>query len=85
MNWFTGMALYLVIWWIILFAVLPFFSRARAEPDPLTGWRGTPERVRLGRIVLVNTLVAAVIWAGCYWVIVDSSLSFRSGWPGDGG
>ena len=62
--------------------MLPFFSRPRAEPDPLTGWRGTPARVRFGRIVLANTLVAAVLWAASYWLIVDSPLSFRSGWLG---
>lgn len=84
MNWFTGVSLYVVIWWIILFVVLPFFSRPVAEPDRRTGWRGVPEHVRIGRIVLVNSVVALAIWVICYWLIIASSLSFRSGWLGYG-
>ena len=36
----TGLMLYGVIWWIGLFAVLPFFARPVAAPDSRTGWRG---------------------------------------------
>jgi predicted secreted protein len=86
MSWITGLMIYGVIWWIGLFAVLPFFARPIAAPDPRTGWRGTPERVRFGRIVLVNSLVALVIWTLCYLAITSDWLSFRHGWLAiDGG
>ena len=79
MSWVTGLMLYGVIWWIGLFAVLPFFARPVAAPDKQTGWRGAPERVRISRIVLANTLVALVVWGGCYLVITSDQLSFRHG------
>ena len=79
MGWVTGVMLYGVIWWIGLFAVLPFFARPVAAPDPRTGWRGAPASVRLGRIVLANTLVAMLIWGGCYLAITSEVLSFRHG------
>ncbi len=79
MNWFTGASLFLVIWWIGLFAVLPFFARPVAGPDQRSGWRGTPHRVRVTKIAVINTMVATIIWGLCYWLIVVSSLSFRSG------
>ena len=41
MSWVTGAVLYGVIWWIGLFAVLPFFARPVAAPDERTGWRET--------------------------------------------
>lgn len=82
MNWFTGVSLFLVIWWIGLFAVLPFFARPIAGADQRSGWRGTPQQVRIGRIVAANTILAAAIWIFCYWLIVLSPLSFRSGWLG---
>ena len=44
MNWFTGVVLYVLIWWTALFAVLPFGTRPVADPDGATGWRGAPER-----------------------------------------
>ncbi len=80
MGWFTGLVLYLLIWWTALFAVLPLGTRPVAQADEHTGWRGAPDRVRLGRIVLVTTLVSTVIWFGCFVVISGPWLSFRHGW-----
>ena len=85
MSWITGLMLYGVIWWIGLFAVLPFFAHPVAAPDPRTGWRGAPERVRIGRIVLVNSGVALVIWGLCYLAIASDWLSFRHGFLAIGG
>ena len=80
MNWFTGVVLYALIWWTALFAVLPFGTRPVAEPDAATGWRGAPARPRMWLKVGATTIVAAVIWAICYAVIVSDWISFRSGW-----
>jgi predicted secreted protein len=80
MNSFTAVAMYVMIWWLTLFAVLPFGTRPVADADNDTGWRGVPERPRLLRKVLITTLVSAVIWGGCYLVIRSDWISFRSGW-----
>jgi predicted secreted protein len=80
MNPVTGVAMYVMIWWLALFAVLPFGTRPVAEADSVTGWRGAPEKPRMWRKLLVTTLVAAVIWGLCYLVITSDWLSFRSGW-----
>ena len=76
----TAIALYIVIWWIALFAVLPIGTRPVAEPDAVTGWRGVPERPRMGRKVVITTIVAAVIWLLIYAVITSGWVSFRTGW-----
>ncbi len=80
MNPVTGAAMYVMIWWLTLFAVLPFDTRPVSDADSDTGWRGVPERPRLLRKVLITTLVAAAIWGGCYLVIRSDWLSFRHGW-----
>ena len=36
MNWFTGVVLYALIWWTVLFAVLPFGTRPEPEADALS-------------------------------------------------
>jgi predicted secreted protein len=79
MTLFTGTAAYMVIWWVVLLAVIPIFTRPVATPDPASGMRGLPLKLRLGKIVLVTTLVAAVIWAGADLLISSSWMSFRSG------
>ena len=80
MNPFSGAALFLMIWWTALFAVLPIGTRPNADPDAATGWRGAPERPRMGRKVLITTAVSIVIWVACYIVITGPWLSFRHGW-----
>jgi predicted secreted protein len=80
MSWFTGAVLYVLIWWTVLFAVLPWGTRPVAEADEATGWRGVPAQPRMALKVLATTLVAAVIWVLCALLIESSWLSFRSGW-----
>jgi predicted secreted protein len=80
MNWFTGTVLYVLIWWTALFAVLPFGTRPQAEADPVSGWRGAPQRPHLLRKVIATTLLAGLIWLGCYLLIRSGWISFRHGW-----
>jgi predicted secreted protein len=79
MGWFTGTILYVLIWWTLLFAVLPFGTRPVSEADAETGWRGVPERPHLLRKIIATTLIAAVVWGGAYAVINSDWLSFRHG------
>ncbi|MBS0558768.1 MAG: DUF1467 family protein [Proteobacteria bacterium] len=80
MNWFTGVVLYILIWWTVLFAVLPFGTRPVSEADSQTGWRGAPQRPLLLRKVIATTLVAAVVWGGAYLLITSDWISFRHGY-----
>ena len=56
----------MLIWWTVLFAVLPIGTRP-VEALTADGWRGAPEHPRLLMKVIVTTLVAGVVWfgAGC--------------------
>jgi predicted secreted protein len=81
MTWFNGAVLYLLVWWITLFAVLPIGTQPIAEANPEDGgWRGAPRAPQLGRKAIITTAVAAVIWGILYGVIVSDLLSFRTGW-----
>jgi predicted secreted protein len=79
MNWFTGLVLYLLIWWVALFAVLPIGTRPKVDPDDRSGWRGAPERPRMLMKVLITTAVATVLWGGAYLLITSDYVSFRHG------
>ena len=78
MDWFTAAVLYIMIWWVVLFAVLPFGVRPVAEADERTGWRGAPARPLMGRKLLATTLVALALWAAAMAVITSDWLSFRA-------
>jgi predicted secreted protein len=79
MNWFTGVVLFVMIWWTALFAVLPIGTKPMAQPDDKSGWRGAPERPNILRKVIVTTIVASVIWTGSYLLIRSDYVSFRHG------
>ena len=80
MHWFTGVVLFTMIWWTVLFAVLPFGTNPVTDADPAAGgWRGAPERPQLGRKLLITTAISAVLFIVTLLVIESGVLSFRTG------
>jgi len=70
----TALAVYFLIWWVVLFAVLPFGIKSQHEHDgemPPGTDPGAPVLPRLGRRLLWTTVVSTVIFAGCYVVYVN--------------
>jgi predicted secreted protein len=66
----SAVAVYFVIWWVTLFCVLPFGVRSQAEAGEITPGSdpGAPVATRLGRVALVNTAVALVVFAA-FWAL----------------
>lgn len=64
-----GIAIFFIIWWLTLFAVLPFGLRTQDEAGDVVP--GTPEsapvRPRLLRVFFINTIVASVVFA-IFWL-----------------
>jgi predicted secreted protein len=60
----TAFAIYFVLWWVVLFAVLPFGVRSQAESgDELAGTDpGAPIKPQMGRKLLWTTLISAVLF-----------------------
>jgi predicted secreted protein len=81
MDWFTGVIVYLLIWWTALFCVLPIGTRPVEDADPEAGgWRGAPMRPLLLKKVIGTTVLAAILWVGAYALITSEWISFRDGW-----
>jgi predicted secreted protein len=79
MNWVSGVVLYVLTWWVTLFAVLPIGTRPVEDPDATSGWRGAPARPRLWMKVGLTTLVASVVWLLAFALIESDWISFRHG------
>ena len=64
-----GLAIYFTIWWIVLFAVLPFGVRSQHEgADMIPGTDpGAPVAPRLLLKAAITTVVACVLFAGLWW------------------
>ncbi|MCA0302984.1 MAG: DUF1467 family protein [Proteobacteria bacterium] len=76
MSWATGVMVYLVIWWTILFAVLPLGVR-RVENPGRGQERGAPERPQLLRKAVITSIVAGVLWIAFYLFHQADILNFR--------
>ena len=59
----TLIAIYIIIWWVVLFAVLPLGMNQGPQERPTDGgdW-GAPERPDLKRKFLTTTWIAAIVW-----------------------
>ena len=76
MAWVTGIVVYVLVWWVTLFAVLPLWVTP-AEPDDLCHAAGAPQHPRLLLKMAITTVVAALIWLAIYLLVRSPWLSFR--------
>ena len=73
----SAIAVYFIIWWLVLFLTLPFGARSAHEAgeEPLAGHApSAPMRHLMGRKVLATTLLASVVFAAFWWLVVQSGL-----------
>ncbi len=70
MSLATAIAIYFIIWWTVLFAVLPWGVRSQEESGTMT--RGTdpgaPAIPHLKRKLLWNTVVSAIVFMLWYLI-----------------
>jgi len=72
MNIVGGLALYFVIWWITLFAVLPFGIRSQEEAGEVVAGTepGAPVLPGLLKKAVITSLIAAMIFVAVWYVWV---------------
>ncbi|RTL67573.1 MAG: DUF1467 family protein [Hyphomicrobiales bacterium] len=75
MSFSFGLAIYFVLWWTVLFAVLPLGVRTQGEAEDVVP--GTPESAplhpRLIRVAVITTIVSTVLFGGT-WAAVHFGL-----------
>ncbi len=72
-----NLAVYFIIWWVVLFAMLPIGLRTQEEDDDVT--LGTtpsaPKGAHMRWAVLRTTLVSAAIFALYFYIVNYSGLT----------
>ena len=76
---FTAVAIFFLIWWVVLFAVLPFGVRGQHEVGEIAPGTepGAPVAHNVGRKLIWTTLVSVVIFAACYVVYVNQLVTIE--------
>jgi predicted secreted protein len=74
----TALAIYFIIWWVVLFAVLPWGVRSQHETGeeiPPGTDPGAPAIPALGKKLIWTTLVSSGVFAILWWVYVNRLVS----------
>lgn len=80
MNIFSGIVVFVILWWLIFFMSLPIGVRPphevgeSAQPGHEAG---APVRPRLWIKAAAATVIAAALWGVAYWIIEAELISFR--------
>jgi predicted secreted protein len=79
-GWVSGIVIYIFLWWLTLFVVLPWGVR---QPDELQAGldAGAPEKARMKVKVVVTTILAIILWLAVYWLMESGLINFRETLP----
>ncbi len=83
MQWISIFGIYFILWWVTLFAVLPFGVRTAEEAgeELVEGHApSAPSQPRLMLKFLVTTAISAILFLLGYWLI-SSGLFKLEDWP----
>lgn len=72
----SGIVVFVVVWWLVLFTVLPWGVRTPDRPEPGMA-ESAPVAPRLGIKAMITTAITAVIWVIVYLLVTYSDLTFR--------
>lgn len=88
MGTLTAIAYYVLFWWVCLFAVLSIGLKTQDEEGEITPGTdpSAPAKLRIGRSLLINTIVSALLFGAWYYATQVLGLgldSFPSIYPQD--
>jgi predicted secreted protein len=76
MDWFGTAVVFAIVWWLILFMVLPFGA---APPDEVEPGMATsaPAKPRMAVKLAITTVLAALVTALIVWLIGSGLIQLR--------
>lgn len=79
MDLFSMVVVYLLVWWVTLFAVLPTGVRGQAEDGHIVKGTepGAPVESQMKRKLIMTTIISAVVWAIICAVIISGIIDWE--------
>ncbi len=77
MNVVSGIVLYILLWWWVLFMTLPLFIKPLKNPE-IGHDKGAPENPFILMKLIMTSLISLIIWLICYYVVSLELISFRN-------
>jgi predicted secreted protein len=72
------LVVYVIIWWLVLFMVLPF-GISRVDPNELLPGQdpGSPAKGRMVLKLVITSVISLVLLGGYYLIATSGMISFR--------
>lgn len=72
----TGVMIYVLIWWMVMFCILPF--NIQTENKPTDGaMPGAPLNPHLKGKIIITTAISSLVWVIVYCIIQANLVSFH--------
>ncbi|MGE0829261.1 MAG: DUF1467 family protein [Hyphomonadaceae bacterium] len=81
MDPILGVAIFIIVWWLAFFAVLPIGAKSFHEADeaaPAGAERGAPQKPLLWIKVIWAAGIAIVVWIGVFLAVQADLFGVRS-------
>jgi predicted secreted protein len=80
MGWLAGIFVYLILWFLSMFLVLPWGLKFPEAPE-VGHANSAPIHPQLLRKALMATVLAAILWVGLDALMLSGWISFRDTSP----
>lgn len=81
MDWFSGVVVYVLIWWVTIFCILPIRLKSDKEireGQPVEdGLVAAPQFPMIKKKLIATSVLALLIWVVVYLLIDADIISFR--------
>jgi predicted secreted protein len=76
MTWFAAGIIFVIVWWLVLFMVLPFGAKPPDKVEPGMA-PSAPDRPRMALKVAITTVIAAALTALILWLVQSGVIQLR--------
>jgi predicted secreted protein len=76
MDWLGTAVVFAIVWWLILFMVLPFGAAPPDEVEPGTA-TSAPAKPRMAMKLAITTVLAALVTALIVWLMNSGLIQLR--------
>lgn len=76
MDFVSGLAVYFMLWWVVIFTVLPFGGNTPPEEIETGHATSAPANPRIKQKFIATTIISAVLWVIIEMIVLSDVISF---------
>lgn len=73
----SGFVVFVMIWWTVIFCVLPIGQATEYEEQGSHAAPGSPRHLNIRRKLFITTVISVILWVVAYFLIEADLVSFR--------